>query len=329
MITMKISLIKTSIIFVLLLTASSECLAVATYAEIVNQIKIRDSLLKSDNFRQTSFEISTPEFYQDPYQGLVFQNCKATWNKDKIAMNITYSYEKEPVYVSPEAKIYQRNDYDQNKRLIKWRFTESYILTTPDRNEKLDKMKCFFVDPNTGKSQLASVSIIKHIFPVTGGYDAAFNFKQFLLATGLGYSDFLSFDDANSIQSQPPELIKICSKGFYGKELHGLWKLTINSDPNFYIKEASFTPDGANKPSISVQADAFVKKGNIAYSQVAHLKISPITADICVNEISLDDSNSCYNSILGKLNEQLPAGSEIVDFRGGTPKRYTIKNIVP
>jgi len=320
-----LSLNKDLALFVIaiLLSPSTILCAPLSGLELKNLLTEKDQIFNSAGCK-ISFVITTQDNqFNDPNQGMVFRDCEATWTDQTFAMKITNHYEHPPVFASPGSRGYRPFDYDDGN-LIVWRSLEKYILSATDRNDTIEKVKVFFVNPNGEILNKGGSNTLLHRFPV-GSPDNMYQFNQFRLAAGRGFSKHLG--TVTSVKSLTSGLMKITSQGSHGSALQGRWELTMDPNSDYLIREATLTMDGMDRPSIVTTSSGIVEKDGIKLAKYGtYRSASGFELSVEVTGISkVVGDNKLYEEVLSHLNSPLPPGSQIMDRRGEKPVRTTVK----
>lgn len=297
--------------------------------ELLNLLSQRDRVFNSTGYK-ISFVITTDNNqFNDPNQGMVFMDCTVTRAEEGHAMKIVNHYEHPPVFAvrtkpgDGSHHDYRAFDYNADGNLIVWRTLEKYILSTPDRNDTLEKVRVFFVDPN-GQIAETDDNLKLHRWPI-GSLDSMYEFRQFQLATGRGFSKRLGA--VTSVRTLSSGLTKVTSLPLHGSGPEGSWELTIDPNSDYLVREATFTPDGADKPTIEVTSTGVISKDGIKIAKNGVYKSSSgLELSIEVNDISkVVATNRLYEEVRSYLDGPLPSGAGIIDLRGEKPVRTTVK----
>jgi len=262
----------------------------------------------------------------DPNQGMVFIDCEATFTKDvNFAMKMDYNYQHPPIYTPPESYVYKPFDYDEEGNLIVWRRVKTYVLSNPDRNDTLEELEVFFVDSEVklvDKGKNTNISLLR--FPI-GSPDNTYLFDQFKLAIGSGFSEHLG--KVVSVKTLPVGFLEVTSQGSHGPALQGRWELTLDPNSDYLVREATFTMDGMDRPSIVTTSSGVVEKDGIKLARYGTFKYSNLL-DISVEVTGISKvvgPNKLYDEVLSRLNAPLPRGSQIMDRRGDKPIISTVE----
>ncbi len=318
----------TLLLYCLITSCLSNCYASEPIGiEMVNSFKNRDSFLKSEIPKSATFKMITRASMFDPNQGQMLKDCSAIWQGGNVKMKIVYDYFQNPVYVPPGTGgyAYQPIDYDKDKCLLVVRFLETYIISTSEKTEILDKTQGLKVSPDGIVEKIGDVYTTKHIYQAKSGIYSG-EFKYFLLASGLCFSDYIDSNSINLIKAPNEKLIEVNSIGNFGKESRGTWKLTVDPNSDFFVKNASYTLEGFNRPSIELSTSSIVKKDGLEYAREGRIVFS----DSSVREygdidISITDNQQLRQKIEQIIESPLPSGSEIIDFNEGKPVHTTTK----
>ena len=306
-------------IILALLLQSNISFAEISGTEILNLLKEKDRESCVAGYK-VSFVITQDNQFRDPNQGLVFKYCEATWTeRGSFAMKITYHYEHPPVFGPLGLHHYQPIDYDKEGNLIVWRSLEKYILFASDRNETIEKIQSFYVDTNGRLVDKGSSKTLLDRFPI-GSRTHMYEFNQFKLATGQGFSGYIAA--IKSVNSLPSSLTGVTSQGSFGPSIsQGTWELTLDPNSDFLVREATFTPDGADKSTVQIKSSGIVKKDELTIAKYGTFKYSDLLEiNVEVADISkVDGANTLYEEILSCMNGPLPARSKIIDWRGEKP----------
>ncbi len=312
-----------------ILSGVSNCIASdVTGKEVFNSIKNRERVIKSDISKTATFKILTQAAMFDPNQGRLLKNCDATWENNNVTMKIVYDYLQDPVYVPPSSTnyAYQSIDYDKDKRLIVWRFLETYIVSTPEKTEVLDKLQHLYVSPNGAIEKSGGTHTAKHVFHANSNVDGNGDFKYFLLAASFGFSDYIDVNNIELAKMPDGNSIEINSRGTFGKDAKGKWKLTVDSSAGYFVREASFTGEGFNKPSIEVSTSGIVKKDGLEYAREGHIVFSGSSVrDYIDIDVSVRNNQELRQEVDLHFRTPLTSGSEILDFNEGKPTHTSVK----
>ena len=324
-----ISLYNRILIFIVMLALlfqSTFSFAEVSGTEIINILKEKDREFGIAGYK-VSFVITTQyNQFDDPKQGMVFKECEAVWaQEDCFAMKIIYHYEHPPVFGPLGFRRYEPIDYDKEGNLIVWRSLEKYILFTPDRNETIERIKSFYVDPNGILVNKGGMQTKLFRYPI-GSTNHMFEFNQFELAVGRGFSKQLK--SVTPVKSLSSGLMEVTSQGSYGPGIpQGHWELTLDPNSSFLVKKATFTPEGVDKPTVQVTSSGIMKKDELTIAKYGTFKYSDLLEiDVEVTDISkVVGENELYEEVLYYLNSPLPQGSDITDFRGDKLVRTTVE----
>ncbi|RKY29472.1 MAG: hypothetical protein DRP74_08770 [Candidatus Omnitrophota bacterium] len=308
----------------ILLFPSTTLHAEISETELMNLLREKDQISNTAGYT-ISFVIVRNAKRFDPDQGLVFMNCQVTWTrKDVFAMKISYHYEHPPVFAPIGTCDYKAIDYDKEGSLILWRSLEKYVVFAPDRNDKVEKIKSFFVDPNGILVDKGGTQTILQHFPV-GNLNSIYEFNQFQLAAGRELSKELH--NIMSIKSLSSGLVKVTAEGSCGPGLEGHWELMLDPNSDYLARKAVFTIEGMDRPSQVTTSSGVVAKDEIRLARSGTYKYSTILElSFEVTDISkVVGENKLYNEVLSYLNSPLPSGAQIIDRRGEKPIRTTVK----
>ncbi len=289
--------------------------------ELLNLLRERDQIFSTAGYK-ISFIVATQDNqFHDPNQGMVVRNCEATWTKETFAMKITNNYEHPPVFAPLKSRGYQSYDYYEGN-LIVWRTLEAYILSSPERNDTINKLRSYLVDPNGQIIQTGdSTSLLR--FPIDKPY-SLYQFKYFQLPTGRGFSRHLG--NVTSVKSLSPSLMKTTSQGSFGPGLQGTWELTVDPNSDYLVREAIFTMEGEHKPTKVITCSGVMMKDGVRLAKYGVYRTSTSELSIEVTDISkVVGANALYEDVLLYLNRPLPPGSSILDLQGEKPIRTTVK----
>jgi hypothetical protein len=284
----------------------------------------KDQGVKSKSFA-TSFVMSKNANLSDPNQGAVMMDCQATWAPDgSSAVKLVYYYEKEiPVYSPPDSGQYSSIEYDTDRNLIVWRNIERYTLSLPDRNEALEKIKSFFVNPQGKLTDKGRSNTILYRYPV-GSPETTFHLKQFELMTGIGFSKYLSTPKV--VKSLSSGLIELTAEGSFAQG-KGNWKLTLDPNSNYIVRDAVFTADKTNRDLIIVVTSGTVINDGLMVANHGMLKYPRLLElNVEVGRISsVTGPNQLFEEVISRLDTPLPPGAAIYDFRGEKPVVTTVE----
>jgi hypothetical protein len=286
----------------------------------INGTELLNLLIKKDQISSTtgykiSFIVATQDNqFNDPNQGMHFIDCNATWTTEGyFVMKKTNHYEHQPVFAPPGSRGYKFYDYyDDN--LIVWRTIEEYVLSSPERNDTLEKVKVFFVDPNNRIVQTGD-NIMLHRWPINNPY-STYQFKYYQFPMGRGFSRHLG--SVKSEKSLSSGLLKVTSQGSHGPGLNGTWELTIDPNSDYLVREAIFTMEGELKPTKVITSSGVIENDGIRLAKCGTYKSSSgFELSIKMTDISkVVGPNKLYEEVLSCLNSPLPPGTSIIDHRG-------------
>lgn len=312
------------VVIVALLCSSITLVAEISGAELVNLLADKDQIPHSSGYK-ISFLINRQYHpLHDPNQGRHFMDSEATWPKEGVfAMKMSYYYEHPPVFIPPGPAGSPRNyDYDDNGNFMIVRPLEEHILSAPDRNDSLQKVRRFVVDPN-GQIVRTDDSILLWRWPTDKPY-SMYQFNHYEMAMGRGFSRYLG--TIKSTKSLSSGLLKVTSQGSYGGGFQGTWELTLDPNSDWLVREAVFTPNGADKPITEVTTSGVVEKDRIKLAKDGVLKYTNFPEySVQVTGISkVVGPNHLYEEVLSRLSP-LPPGTSTIDLRGEKPVRSTVK----
>ena len=274
--------------------------------------------------RRISFNMTTEDNqFGDPNQGKTMMRCEATQTEDSFAMKIVYDYEHPPIFASMGTRGYAPYDYDPNGNLIVWRTVQEYVLSAPNRNGIIQKLRAFRVAPN-GEIVRQDDNTRLHRFRIGSSF-SKYRYSQFEQAVGRGFVTDLG--TVKSTESLPTNLIHVTSQGSRGLTLKGTWQLTLDPNSDWLVREANFTRDGADKPTVVVTSTGTVTKGKLQVAKYGTFKYSnALELSVEVTAISeVVARNRLYEEVLSQFTGPLPPGSQISDFPGDKPVRSTVE----
>lgn len=292
---------------------------------MLNLLGERDGVFNSIGYK-ISFVIETQHNqFNDPNQGMVLMDCTVTRTEEGCAMKITNYYEHPPVFAARtkpgdgSGHDYRDFDYDHDGNLIVWRTMGKYILSTPDRNDTLEKVRVFLVDPN-GQIVETGDNIKLHRWPI-GSLDSMYEFRQFQLSVGRGFSKHSGA--ITSIETLPSGYKKVISKGLGG----GHWELTIDPKSDYLVRKGILTSEWTSEPTIEVTSSGIIEKNGLRIAKYGTYKSSAMPElSFEVTDISkVVGRNELYEEVQSRLIEPLPKGAGIIDLRGEKPVRSTVK----
>jgi hypothetical protein len=210
-----------------------------------------------------------------------------------------------------------------------WRYTESYVLSTPQKSEMLAKNQKFYVSPDGNVEKAGGVHIVKHIYSGKGKGYGGYDFEQFSLAAGIGLSDYINEENISITKMPNTNQIKINSRGTYGREFksNGTWELITEPNSHFFITKATFKPEKQDKPMCEVSASDFVDKDELRYPRNAHVVLGDgfLAMHYGDIDISVGYNQQLKQEVIQQVEAPLVPGSEIIDYNDGRPKPKTVK----
>lgn len=262
----------------------------------------------------------------DPNQGMVVIECALSRTEHAFAMKMIYHYEHPPTFAHIGSNNdYRPVDYDADGNLIVWRTLEKYILSTPERNDNIEKLKSLFVAPNGKVLHKSGNHTRLTRFPI-GNPNNMYEFNMYQLATGRGFSRHLR--TVTSVESLSSCLTKVTATGSYWSSLPGTWELTLDANSDYLVRKAILTPHGLDIPAIEVTSTGLVAKDLLKIARngkATSLNVFEFLLE--VRDISkVVAPNVVYEEVLSRLNSPLPSGkAEIMDYRGEKTVRIPVK----
>lgn len=295
-------------------------LAAAAIGEIGGEVLVRElrerDALSSRSGYIISFVAAEQANEDDPNQGMVFSDCRATWGVDGcFVIKMINHYEHPPVFAKPGTKGYGPIDYDGEGRLVVWRALERYALSSSSRNELAEVYDVLMVDPN-GQITAGDRIVMLHRYPpsdVPGWYQ----FKKYELPMGRGFSRYLG--TVTIVEEKGDSMVETGADGTYGKTLHGSWKLTTEGGTDHLVRKATFRLDGETKAFIEVSSSGLVEKSGVKLAKRGVFRAPTVNVEVSleVEDISrVDGINRVYEEVISMLDGPLPKGSQILDWRG-------------
>jgi hypothetical protein len=308
------------VIALLLLASITDAVEIAE-TELLSLMNEKDAQLKMVGCN-ISFLMTEQSHKSDPRQGLVHSHCEANWQqKDSLVMKKSYVYEKDiPVFVPPEANVYGKNEYDDHGNLIVWRNIESYILFSPEQNDRIQKIRALRIDPNGKLVSEGKTKIMLHRYPI-GSNGNIYEFNRLKLATGRGFSD--SIQSITSTKILPSGVMQITAPQKNGNN----WELTIDPNSDYLVRKAVLMQEEMSEPKRIVTSEGSITKHGITLGKFGTYKYSgsPLVNFEVIDISKISGHNELYEEVLSFLNSSLPPGSIIVDLRGDKPIRSTVK----
>jgi hypothetical protein len=298
--------------------------ASASRGGVKNLLSEKDQIFEAGGYRISFIVLTQVNPFNDPNQGKVFRDCKTTWTKEgAFAMKIANHYEHPLVFGQIGSRNYRAVDYDDKGNLIVWRTLDEYVLCTPDRNDTLEKVRAFLVDPN-GQILETSNNTMLYRWPIDKPY-SIYQFKYYQFPMGIGFSRHLG--TVTSAESLSSGLVKVTSKGSHAPSVPGAWELTIDPNSDYLVREAFFTMEGQLEPTNVITSSGIIEKDGIKLAKYGTCKSGNLF-EISVNVTDISKvvgPNKIYDEVLSHLKEPLPSGTSIVDLRGEKPIRTTVK----
>lgn len=289
--------------------------------ELRNLLRQKDQISKSVGYKFT-FLLKKQAHRFDPNQGIVIEDCEVTWTVEgSFAMKKTNHYEKDiPIFGALGTGGYRSWDYDRDGNLIVWRDVESYILFTPERNDRIQKSKAFRVDPNGKLAREGNIHTTLHQYPI-GNRGNTHEFDKLLLATGRGFSGHLR--SITSVKSLPSGQVQVTAHSSVGHT----WELTIDPNSDYLVRKAILTRERENKPTIVVTSGGIMMKNGIKTGKYGTYRYSgsPERSFEITDISKVVGPNKTYEKVLLHMDSPLPPGTSIVDLRGEKPIRTTVK----
>lgn len=282
--------------------------------ELVSLLGQKDQQSHSAGYKISFIVVMSNNQFDDPNQTKVLKDCAATWTAEgAFAMKSTTYYEQPPVYRPLGSAGYKPSDY-HNGNLIVWRSLEEHILSVHDRNDMLQKLTNYLIDPNDQIVETGD-NVLLYRFPIDKPY-SMYQFNQLEIAMGRGFSKHIG--TVKSAKSLSSGLLKVTSQGSHGPGLKGTWELTIDPKSDYLVREALFTCYGMDKPSSIVTSDGVIEKDGIKLAKSGVRKYPNVLEySVHVTDISkVVGPNRLYEEVLSCLNSPLAHGAQIVDWRG-------------
>ena len=317
------------VVIVIFLFPSARLHAEISKAELLNSLRERDQISSTAGYK-ISFIVATEDNqFNDPNQGMVLRDCEATWTKEgAFAMKVINHYKHPPVFAARTKPgdgshhNYRAFDY-YDGNLIVWRTLEGYTFSSLDRNDTIEKLRSFFVDPN-GQIVQTGNNILVYRWPIDKPY-SMHQFKYYQLPTGRGFSRHLG--NVTSVKSLTSGLMKVTSQGSCGPSWQGTWEFTVDPNADYLVREAIFTTEGQHEPIKTITSSGVVEKDGIRLAKYGtYRSASGFELSVEVTDISkVVGPNKLYEEVLSHLNSPLPPGSQIMDRRGDKPVITTVK----
>jgi len=296
-----------------------------TGAELTNLLREKDGMTDASAY-EISFAMTTQSTMFDPNQGLVFADCIARWMSDgTFVMKTTYCYEHPPVFARAGTRRYTPSDFDKSGNLLVSRPLEKYIFFSRDRSETVETSRSYFVDPNSALVDKGGAQVIMRRFP-PGDRTYTYELNQFQLATGRGLSRHLGA--IRSIESISSGMKRVVSEGSFGEGIpRGSWRLIIDPNSGYIVRNAVFTPADHESPLVEVATEGTIAQDEISLARYGTFKYANLLEVVVgVGSVSrVSGPNEVYREVLSKLNSPLPLGSEIMDLRGEEINRTTVR----
>jgi len=292
--------------------------------ELLNLLREKDRISETGGYKISFLIVTRDNPFKDPNQGMLIRHCEATrTTQGSFAMKITNYYEHPPVFAAPGFGNYRYFDYDEKGNLIVWRSLEKYVLSAPERNDTLEKRKVFVVDPN-GQTVRTHINITLLRFPI-GSPDNMYEFNQFQLATGRGFSKLGG--SIASVKSLPSGQLKLSLETIPSAAAKGAWELCLDPNSDYLVREAIFTKDGKREPTQVIMSYGATTKDELTIAKYGTFRFSNvIDLSVQVTNISkIVGPNHLYEEVLSFVNSPLPPGSSILDLRGEKPVRTNVK----
>ena len=307
----------------ILLLSPTTLVAEISGTELLNILREKDQITKAVGYK-ISFLLTEQAHRSDPNQGIVIEDCEATWTPEgSFAMKKTNHYEKDiPVFAALGTRGYRSWDYDHDGNLVVWRDIETYILFGPERNDRIQYIKAFRVDPNGKLVREGHIKRMLHRYPI-GNKGNTFEFDKLQLATGQGFSK--DIHNITSVKTLPSDLLQVTA---HRQDIsRHTWELTIDPNLEYLVRKAILMREGANKPTILVTSGGLMVKDELKIGKYGTYKYS-VSPEILFEVAGISKvvgPNKLYEEVLSRLNSPLTPGSSIVDLRGEKPVRTTVE----
>lgn len=310
--------------------ADSRTSGAVSASEVGNLLSQKDQICDTPGYI-ISFSLSTENnLFNDPNQGIKVMECKATRKGDEFAMKVEYNYEHDPVYRAPRTYNYASGDYS-NGNLIVWRTMAVYILSTPQRNDRIRESRFYLISPE-GKIIQTGDNVSLERYKV-GNRDTTSLYRKFKLTCGRGLSNDIGA--VESLKTLPDGKVKSISQGSYGPGFpSGKWEITLDPGADYLARKAVFfrgdefvRDDEKEKPLVQIFSSGVVEKEGLTFAKSGVFKYSDdIEFSVEVESISkVFLINSLYNEVVGRFNKPLPYGASIHDRRGEKMVITTVK----
>lgn len=305
--------------------ADSGTLGAISASELGNLLKQKDQVCDSKGYIILFSWFPKYNQFHDPNQGTKVMHCKATRKGDEFAMKIEHHYEHDPVYGAVGTHNYAPYDYHKGN-LIVWRTMAEYILSTPQRNERIRESRFYLVSPE-GKIIQTGDNVKLERYRVDDKRDIMSLYRLFKLTCGRGLSRDIGAIE--SLETLPDGKVKLISQGSYGPSFpSGKWEIILDPSADYLARKAVFFRDNnSEKPLIEIVTSGVIKKDGLTFAQSGVFKYSDVfESSVEVEGISKAFLiNWLYNEISSRFNKPLPSGASIYDMRDEKTVITTIK----
>lgn len=295
-------------------------------APILNALKASDVAL-SDSFTVV-FELRVPASTFNADQGTLVKECTLTYLDGVIGLSMVTTQADDLIYSLPGPENGLKTmDYDKDRNLLVWRSNSKNCLNAPDLNLSIDEQELFVVSPS---GEVTSNHVHNQAYKYAiGSEENAYEFGQFRLATGHGYSQHLKslIEEPTAIEN---ELLQVNARGVFGEGGYvGAWYLTVDSSEGNIVQEAFFHADAAvDRPALRVESyGAPIDAGAIPISSAGVIEyVRGPDRSHTVEFVVIDYSDTADEQHLADLRElltnEIPIGTEIIDYSVSIPQRY-------
>lgn len=258
-----------------------------------------------------------------PERGMAIANCTMCWTAEKLAIQKVFQYDTPPSYRPRDPSVRRSPGLGgQRGRLTTWRPVRQYALSDGAINESLYEYEACVLDPEGMVVETKTRSLLQK--DLVGKKNSIFEFYQFRMATGRGFSEHL---DKIQTQHEVAGLRSVSAVGSFGPSFHGTWNIMLDPAADDLIREAVFTRSGNTSPLITSTSTGLISAGGLKIAQSGTLILADYEIAVEVLDLSVfkDGDELFFADIQNHLDAPLsPGRSEIIDLRGKEPVRTRI-----
>jgi len=319
---------------VVALTAAREADPGATRPAVVTQtapaevhpalVALRRADADFDRACSGAFEIAVPaRASPGPDLGKHAEACRFSTAAGIRALLLETRYEHDPEFRPQGQGGLAAMDYDGDGNLIVWRRVRKSGLSTPELNRTLDEQEVLLIAPNGEVLNRLQNSML-WLYDI-GSPDSTYELDQFRLATGRGLAAYLQ--SVNSAEVRSDGLEELRCAGNYGPAMTGEWRLVVDVEAGYLVREARLLREDPDWPVVRVQSSGLFRREGITLAADGVLTYARRPGDdfelaITVRDLAARADDRLVEQFRTRLTVPLPDNAVIIDERRGASKVY-------